>query len=109
MNFAFLVTGSQPDPYEVTFTIDGGNMTALCTCAAGGVGQHCKHRINLLFGDITRLASSNPDDVVALAAALTGTDVQEAMQELQAAEDRLTAAKKTVAQAKKRLAQAFSN
>ncbi|MBW6399981.1 hypothetical protein KPL78_19125 [Roseomonas sp. HJA6] len=107
MEFTFLVSGSQPEPYRVVFTVDGADATALCTCPAGAFDRACKHRIGLLQGDISRLASANPDDLAALATAMEGTDILEAMRFLDEAEDRLEAAKTAVAEAKRRLARAM--
>ncbi len=107
MEFAFLVSGSQPEPYRVVFSVDGADASAICSCAAGAFDKSCKHRIGLLEGDITHLASDNPNDVLRLAQAMQGTDVLEAMHVLAEAEDRFDAAKKAVTEAKRRLARAM--
>lgn len=100
----FLVQGSSSDPYEVTFLRDGRNLTALCTCAAGSYGQHCKHRIGLLTGQTKGLVSDNRDDVTTLLGWVDGTDVAEALTELAEAEAEAKAANAKLKAAKKKLA-----
>ena len=57
----FLVQGSDPTPYKVTFTIDQGDTKATCTCKAGLIGILCKHRLSLLDGEKGALVSDNSD------------------------------------------------
>ncbi len=100
----FFVQGSSPDPYHVTFTRNGTNLTALCNCRAGANGTHCKHRINILYGAIDNIVGDNEDDVVLVAEMLKGTDVELALSELEQAENRLKDAKKGVLNYKRKLA-----
>ncbi len=105
----FLVQGSQLDPYQVTFRKEGNNLTAHCTCRAGEVGQYCKHRFNLMAGDSTHLVSNNLDDITVLASLLSGSDVEQALRNVQIAEKQLELAKKECAGLKKALARALMN
>lgn len=71
----FLVQGSTADPYRVSFWRVGDNVKSSCTCQAGKNGLACKHRLNLLDGDVTNLVSSGPDSFQKLQRLLEGSDV----------------------------------
>lgn len=103
----FLVQGSAAAPYEVTFQRVGSDLTALCTCPAGTVGQYCKHRFRTLGGSTEAIVSGNGDQVPTIVAWLPGTDVAVAMDAVFAAEQELERAKKIVTGTKKALAAAM--
>lgn len=103
----FLVQGSTDEPYRVTFELNGSMLSAYCTCRAGEIGQHCKHRINLLKGDTTAVVSDNLEEAAVVASWLPGTDVDSALKNLRNCELALEDAKKAIKQAKKELAAAF--
>lgn len=107
---AFLVQGSAPEPYQVDFALgDSGNITATCTCPAGAMGQYCKHRFNILAGDLTGIASGNEPDVALVSSWLPGSDVERALTALGDAEREFRVAKSRVAAAKKAIAKAMSD
>ena len=105
----FSVQGSAEEPYSVEFRRDGANLSAYCTCAAGAVGQYCKHRFRILQGDFEGLVGGSTEEVKKVASWLGGTDVESAILELAKAETVLEQAKKDVSAAKKKLARALSN
>ncbi len=78
MKLTFLIKGSAPEPYAVTFGRTGNNLTTSCTCPAGKNGQYCKHRFNLMEGDLSALVSKNTGDIAKLHELILGTDVAEA-------------------------------
>jgi hypothetical protein len=78
MQLSFRVKGSAPEPYEVTFTRSGNNLTTTCTCPAGKNGQYCKHRFGLMEGDLSALVSTNTGDIPKLHELILGTDVADA-------------------------------
>ena len=78
----FLVQGSAPEPYRVSFWRVGDSVKSSCTCQAGKNGLACKHRLNLLDGDITNLASSSPNSFLNLQRMLEGSDVGAALHAL---------------------------
>jgi hypothetical protein len=108
MEIQFRVQGSSTEPYLVTFIRDVEGLIASCTCAAGSMGQYCKHRLAILAGDATSLVSDNGTDIATVTQWLDGSMLSRALAELEAAEQQLEAAKRAVASAKKRLSQAFS-
>lgn len=100
----FLVQGSSPEPYRVTFSIDGKNLNSFCTCPAGQNGQYCKHRFNLLAGDTRKLVSDNADEVPTVLNWLSGSDVEAAIEKVHEAERVFLDAKAALSQAKKNVA-----
>lgn len=103
----FLVQGSSPDPYKVTFTLDVKKLNAFCTCPAGENGQYCKHRLAILGGDSSAIVSDNMDKVSLVSSWLSGTDLEEALALLLDAEREHDIAKKHLAVAKKNVAKAM--
>lgn len=100
----FLVSGSAPEPYRVSFHREGGKLTAFCTCQAGLNGQACKHRLDILAGAVDGLPEGSGPDVRAVCAWLQGTALQQAVQQVQALEAEMDAVKRRLAVAKKGLA-----
>jgi hypothetical protein len=103
----FQVQGSAPEPYTTTFSREGNNLTALCTCRAGQVGQYCKHRLNILQGITKAIVSGNERDVQMVGALLKGSDVENVLLDLREAEKRFDEAKKELDYHKKRLARSL--
>lgn len=99
----FKVHGSAGDIYDVEFMRDGLHLRATCTCAAGAKGQYCKHRLDLLNGDVTAVDGTSPD-AARLGFALAGSDVETAIREIAAAERAVEAAKAEVSNRKRALA-----
>lgn len=104
----FLVKGSSPEPYEVTFIKDGDSLTAICTCPAGTYSNFCKHRISILDGNAKAITSENIDEAATVVEWLKGTDVEEALSEMRAAEKLADPEKKELNAAKRKLARAMN-
>jgi hypothetical protein len=100
----FLVQGSAQEPYRVVFRKDGSNFKATCTCPAGEVGQHCKHRIRIILGDPTGIVSKNIQSVNEVQSWVKGTDVESALVDMLDAEKSFEDAKKRLSLMKKRFA-----
>lgn len=62
-SYIFSVAGSKGDIYNVSFVLNGNRIESKCTCVAGVNGLFCKHRFQLLNGDITNLKSENISDL----------------------------------------------
>lgn len=103
----FLVKGSSPEPYKVTFTKNNNNLNAFCTCPAGENGQYCKHRFAIMAGDNKAVISSNKDQVMVVKSWLPGSDIEEALMELAEAEHEYDNAKKRLTAVKKSIAKAM--
>lgn len=76
---------------------------------AGAMGQYCKHRFNILAGDLTGIASGNEPDVAMVSSWLPGSDVERALTALGDAEREFRVAKSRVAAAKKAIAKAMAD
>ena len=72
----FLVQGSQPDPYKVTFSKNGDNLRGLCNCKAATNGMACKHRLDILTGDKKATATLDQENVKLVQKWLKGSDVE---------------------------------
>lgn len=104
-----LVQGSASEPYEVKLRKDGNNLTAVCSCPAGMMGQYCRHRFQILEGKPTGVVSDNRDAVSIVKQWLVGTDVETALEELRDAEKAAEKANKKLVNAKKHLARAMGD
>lgn len=109
MELNFAVQGSADEPYLVTFRRDGDNLTATCSCRAGELGQLCKHRVQLINGDVSDLVSDNEPEVDEIAGLIAGTGVSAALDALRAAEQAEKDAKREVANRKKALARVMAD
>lgn len=103
----FLVQGSSPEPYRVTFIKDKHNLNAYYTCPAGENGQHCKHRFAILAGDGSAIVSKNKDQVATVKVWLPGTELENALVKLAEAEHDYDTAKERLTTAKRKIAQAM--
>jgi len=104
---SFVIRGSKGDLYDVSFDRSGDNLTATCTCRAGEMGMYCKHRFQLMDGDITNLISDNASAVNELPGLIADTDVAHYLLRLRAAQVCFDAAKKELSDIKKALAKAM--
>jgi uncharacterized Zn finger protein len=94
------IEGSTGNPYLASFTREGNTLKTSCTCPAGEKRTHCKHRLSLLEGDLSRVRGAYPEALPQLLSAmLEGTEVQSALRALAHARD-----ESSVADAKLKLA-----
>lgn len=101
----FLVQGSAPEPYEVSFVKrTKNNLSAYCTCPAGENGQYCKHRFNILAGVTKGIVNLNEADVDRVTNWLPGTDVEVAIENMRMLEKEAEKIKLALATAKKEVA-----
>jgi F0F1-type ATP synthase epsilon subunit len=69
--------------------------------------MYCKHRFGILKGFAKSVVSENVSEVAEVAAWLPGTDVEAAMDEVEALEAQATQIKNALSKAKKNLAKAM--
>jgi len=103
----FLVQGSAPEPYELSFRKAGDNIIALCTCTAALNGQHCKHRLSIFRGSTNGIVSGNGDQVALIQSWLPGTEIELLLNQVEEAESSFERAKNNLVTLKKRLARAM--
>lgn len=74
----FYVQGSAKEPYKVTFWKDENNkIRSGCNCTASKNGFHCKHKIQLIAGELTNVVSKeDSSSFLDLENLLQGTDIQ---------------------------------
>lgn len=77
----FYVKGSLEEPYRVSFWRVGNDFKSACNCQAGKKGVYCKHRFNLMDGDISNLVSENHEELVKLSNMIKGSDVEHVYEE----------------------------
>ena len=95
----YLVQGSEADPYRIQFLRNGERLTITCSCAAGELGQVCKHRMNLIVGDVTALVGG--DDPARVAGLIEGSNVERALGAVAEAQRTLDDAKRFLSRQKK--------
>jgi hypothetical protein len=98
----FLIQGSQPAPYTVTFK-NSDKLTITCDCAAGGTGMLCKHRFNLFSGDYTALVSNNQHDLTTALQWLSNSSIPVHLKELADLEKNMLLLKSDITNKKKQL------
>lgn len=103
----FLVQGSEPEPYRVSVERYGAHIRAFCGCAAGIVGQSCKHKLSILRGCPDGVVSPNVSQVAVVSSWLHGSNIATALALLSEAEAAMDHAKKAVAAAKKHVGDAM--
>ena len=102
------VEGSTGTPYVVKFSREGDSLKTVCSCPAGEKRTHCKHRIALLSGDLTAVRGAIPLGLAEQLSALArGTEVDLALQALEAAEAEVKVATERLKRAKKFLDRAM--
>lgn len=77
----FEIQGSAKNIYTVSFWKVEDDLKSACTCPAGKKGIYCKHRLQLLEGDITNFIGENFEDFEELAEFLAGSDIEEILEE----------------------------
>ena len=79
---SYQVQGSASEPYSITISLDGTNLTCLCDCQAGNNGKHCKHWMSVFEGkkqDYTGLDAAQIDEIQSW---MAGSDLEQAWIEL---------------------------
>lgn len=103
----FLVKGSSPEPYNVTFIRRGTNISAYCSCPAGENGQSCKHRLGLLAGSDANVVNPNPALIAQVSSWLPGSDIENAWVEVKRLEHEAERIRTQLSKAKKDLSKAM--
>lgn len=73
----FLVQGSSKIPYRVSFWKEEGSkdLHSACTCPAGKKGMYCKHRFQVIEGDISNVIDYSEEDMAILHDMLMNSDI----------------------------------
>lgn len=98
------VLGSTGKQYIATFVRADGLLHTTCTCQAGMNKTHCKHRLQLLGGNLTSVSDPAPEDLaIRLSTMLRGTQLEVAIEALAIAEAEAKASSDKLKRAKKLL------
>lgn len=100
-------SSSSNEIYDIRVLAFDGGLTMTCTCPAGTNGQHCKHRIGILDGDISALALGSAEDVAHVARLMPGTALEAAYHAKLNADLEVDAAKRKAKKASVALGRAF--
>lgn len=104
----FDVQGSSVDPYSVVFVKRSeSNLSAYCSCPAGGNGQYCKHRFSILDGLTKNIVSNNLDQVKIIQSWLKGTDIESTLILMRELETKAAQIKRELSASKKAVAKAM--
>jgi uncharacterized Zn finger protein len=98
------IEGSSGTPYIVSIIREEDSLKTSCTCPAGEMRTHCKHRIELFAGNLASVrGTTEPNLAQEISIMLKGTAVESALQAVEAAEIEAKAAKDKVKRAKRAL------
>lgn len=106
----FMVQEADQEPIKLVFRREGSNMTATCTCTPEDDAM-CPHRMAILLGDVTEfnILSNNEHDVETVKRMMAGTDIEEALHQLDEVEDLMQKTQREYYQAKEQLRKAMND
>ena len=98
------IEGSSGTPYIVSIIREEDSLKTSCTCRAGEMKTHCKHRIELFAGNLASVrGTTEPNLAQVISIMLKGTAVELALQAVNFAEIEEKAAKDKLKRAKRAL------
>lgn len=101
---AFQVESSSTgEIYYIEVSRSADNLTCTCTCTAAENGMHCKHRIGILRGDSSIVDGGDIDKMDLIPQMLAGTDVENALNQMEDLEARKADIDKQLKAIKKQL------
>ncbi len=93
------------DPYDVTFERGEQGLRIVCSCPAGSDFQLCKHRIELMKGDSTRLVSKREEPQLAVVLELVAnSQFRRFLSQLEQLEELMESTKAQISKHKKEFA-----
>ncbi len=104
----FLIQGSSDSEYQVIFYKTSNSVAATCTCLAGENGTYCKHRLDILKGEITNVKSKNTNQVSMVLEWYANSPLQQQVNLLEELEDEKQQLTKRIFKEKKSLAKMLS-
>ena len=79
---SYQVQGSASEPYSITISLDGTNLTCLCDCQAGMQGKHCKHWMSVFEGKKQDYIDLNDAQIDEIQSWLSGSELEQRWIEL---------------------------
>ena len=78
----YQVQGTAAEPYSITISLDGTNLTCLCDCQAGMNGKHCKHWMSVFEGKKQDYIGLNDAQIDEIQSWLSGSELEQRWIEL---------------------------
>lgn len=111
-NYSFFVQGSSSEPYEVTVKHSEQKFNVFCTCPAGEIGQNCKHKLQVISGELSKpskIVSGDLDKLSSIPDIVKKFPIMEALTNLGILEKEAENIKKQISLQKKQIARLLSN
>lgn len=90
--------------YVVSFELDSGKLHVYCNCHAGTWGKWCKHKAQLVLGDLSGLRNSaQSSDMLEILEWVKHSKIAQLVSEMQMAEDEMKKVKARIDRARKNL------
>jgi hypothetical protein len=97
-------------PYVVEFSFESGKLYVSCSCPAGVLGKWCKHKMQLISGDVSgAINTSSVADFVDVQNWVRNSEFPRLLDEIKSAEDEMQSAKTKINNVKKMLEKAAKN
>jgi uncharacterized Zn finger protein len=78
----YQVQGTAAEPYSITISLEGTNLTCLCDCQAGMQGKHCKHWMSVFEGKKQDYIGLNDAQIDEIQSWLSGSELEQRWIEL---------------------------
>jgi hypothetical protein len=94
---------SSGETYRLTATQIEGGLSFTCTCKAGAIGQQCRHRTDILYGDVSEVPATAIENAQLIGQWLQGTSLEKSLSDLVALERAHGQLKKQIGDKKKEI------
>lgn len=111
-SYSFNIQGSSNDPYEVTVKYSDKKFNIFCDCPAGVLGQNCKHKLQIINGELSKpskVVSGDLDKLDSIPEIVKKFPIMDALSELKNLEAEAENLKKLISSHKKKIARLMSN
>jgi len=110
--YSFFVQGSSSEPYEILVKYSDKKFNIFCNCPAGELGQNCKHKLQIIKGELSKpsqIISGDLDKLSLIFDIVKNYPISDALLELEALEAEADKIKKLISAHKKKVARLLSN
>lgn len=92
--------------YAVEFSLESGKLRVHCGCPAGVLGKWCKHKMQLISGDVSSVLGFGAADMDEVLGWIRDSEFPRLLDKMKLAEDEMQAAKTKMDNVKKALEKA---
>ena len=110
--YSFYIQGSSSEPYEVIVKYSEKKFNIFCDCPAGILGQNCKHKLQVINGDLSKpskIVSGDLDKLSSISEIVKNFPIVDALTDLTALEKEAENIKKQISVQKKKIARLLSD